>query len=126
MVDEIGGIRRIDQPVRIEAMGVPPKLISEFIGRVASGTESVSIAVMESPSGWSEPGQTPEFEEYSLVLAGELSVLTRSGATVVSAGQAVHAAAGHWVQYSTPGGEGARYVSVCVPAFTPDTVHRDD
>jgi ethanolamine utilization protein EutQ (cupin superfamily) len=118
-------VRRIDEPVRIEAAGVPPKLISEFVGRVATATDSVSIAVMESPTGWSEPGQTPDFDEYSLVLTGELVVRTRSETTAVAAGQAVHTPAGEWVQYSTPSAGGARYVSVCVPAFAPDTVHRD-
>jgi ethanolamine utilization protein EutQ (cupin superfamily) len=120
-----GEIRRIDKPVRIEAAGVPPKLISEFVGRVATATESVSIAVMESPTGWSEPGQTPDFDEYSLVLSGELLVRTKSETIAVAAGQVVQALAGNWVQYSTPAAGGARYVSVCVPAFSPDTVHRD-
>ncbi|MGO8875782.1 MAG: cupin domain-containing protein [Acidimicrobiales bacterium] len=120
-----GGVRHVEAPVRIEAAGLPPKLISEFIGRVATGNDSVSIAVMESPSGWSEPGQTPEFDEYSLVLDGALTVRQREGTIVVVVGEAVHAPAGTWVQYSTPSPAGARYVSVCVPAFTPESVHRD-
>lgn len=120
-----GGVRLVETPVRIEAAGVPAKLISEFVGRVATADDAVSIAVMESPSGWSEPGQTPEFDEYSLVLDGALTVRLREGAVVVTAGQAVHTPAGTWVQYSTPSPQGARYVSVCVPAFTPESVHRD-
>ncbi|HEV2361968.1 MAG TPA: hypothetical protein VGS21_09725 [Acidimicrobiales bacterium] len=115
----------ITDPIRIEAAGTPVKLISEFVGRVATGDSSVSIAVMESPEGWSEPGQTPDFDEYSLVLEGELHAETSEGTTAVTAGQAVHSPAGSWVRYSTPLPGGARYVSVCVPAFTPDTVHRD-
>jgi mannose-6-phosphate isomerase-like protein (cupin superfamily) len=110
----------------IEAVGVPPKRIAEYVGRVRTGTESVSVAVMESPSGWSEPGQRPEFDEYSIVLEGELRVETEEGSFGVTAGQAVEARAGEWVRYSTPGEGGARYVSVCVPAFSPATVHRDD
>jgi quercetin dioxygenase-like cupin family protein len=125
MTDRDRRVRRIDGPVRIEAAGVPPKLISEFVGRVATSTDSVSIAVMDSPTGWSEPGQTPDFDEYSLVLSGGLVVRTMSEATTVAAGQAVHAPAGEWVQYSTPSDGGARYVSVCLPAFSLDTVHRD-
>jgi quercetin dioxygenase-like cupin family protein len=118
--------RTITEPVRIEAAGTPPKLISEYIGRVASETDSVSVALMESPSGWSEPGQTPEFDEYTLVLDGELQVETRDGTTAVTAGQAIHAPAGAWVRYSSPAASGARYVAVCVPAFSPEAVHREE
>jgi mannose-6-phosphate isomerase-like protein (cupin superfamily) len=118
--------RRIDRATVIEAAGNKPKRIEEFVGRVNSATAGVSIARMKSPGGWQEPGQTPEFDEYSLVLAGTLRVETRSGALEVGAGQAVHAPAGEWVRYSTPGPEGAEYVAVCVPAFSPATVHRDD
>ncbi|HTL86404.1 MAG TPA: cupin [Acidimicrobiia bacterium] len=113
------------EPVVIEAAGTPTKLISEFVGRVASSTDSVSIAVMDSPAGWSEPGQTPEFDEYTLVLEGSLAVETRDGSVQVTAGQALHAPANEWVRYSTPDGA-ARYVSVCIPAFSPGNVHRDD
>jgi hypothetical protein len=119
------GPKLIDQPVSIQAAGIPPKTISEFIGAVASGDRAVSVAIMDSPSGWSEPGQTPEFDEYSVVLEGELHVESLAGVLTVAAGQAVHTPAGEWVRYGTPGAGGARYVSVCVPAFTPGTVHRD-
>ena len=118
-------VNHVTEPVRIEAAGTPTKLISEFVGRVASSSDSVSIAVMVSPSGWSEPGQTPEFDEYSLVLEGALTVETRDAVLVVGAGEAIHAPPGEWVRYSTPTEGGARYVSVCIPAFSPDTVHRD-
>ena len=115
----------IDKPKVIEAAGNKPKRIEEFIGRVASGTQSVSIARMKSPSGWVEPGQTPEFDEYTVVLAGMLRVTTRDGQLDVRAGQAVITPKGAWVQYSTPSPEGAEYIAVCVPAFAPETVHRD-
>jgi quercetin dioxygenase-like cupin family protein len=108
----------------IEAAGNLPKRIEEFVGLANSGTPGVSIARMKSPAGWQEPGQTPEFDEYSVVLSGTLRVETRSGALDVSAGQAVHAPAGEWVRYSTPAG--AEYVAVCLPAFSPATVHRDE
>jgi mannose-6-phosphate isomerase-like protein (cupin superfamily) len=119
-------VTRISEPVRIEAAGTPTKIISEFIGRVASSDESVSIAIMDSPSGWKEPGQTPAFDEFTVVLEGEFVVESRGEATTVAAGQAVHVPAGEWVRYSTPGADGARYVSVCMPAFSPETVHRDE
>ena len=120
------GPKLVVRPISIEAAGVPPKTISEFIGAVASGDEAVSVAIMNSPSGWSEPGQTPEFDEYSVVLDGELQVESLVGVLTVAAGQAVHTPAGEWVRYATPAPGGARYVSVCVPAFTPGTVHRDE
>ena len=113
----------IESPVRVEAAGEPPKLIDEFAGRVNTGDERVSIAHMRSPSGWVEPGQRPEFDEYTLVLGGMLRVEGEDGAIDVPAGQAVLVRGGEWVRYSTP--EGAEYVAVCVPAFSPDTVHRD-
>jgi ethanolamine utilization protein EutQ (cupin superfamily) len=116
----------IASPHRIEAVGRPPKTISEFVGNVSTRTSGVSVAVMDSPQGWSEPGQTPEFDEYSIVLAGELSAETTGGTVVAGAGQAILAPAGEWIRYSTPGPVGARYVSVCVPAFSPATVHRDE
>ncbi len=115
----------IEKPAVIAAAGTMPKKIEEFFGRVRSGTAGVSIARMTSPAGWQEPGQTPEFDEYSLVLAGTLRVETRAGVVAVTAGQAIHAPAGQWVRYSTPDPGGAVYVAVCVPAFSPATVHRD-
>jgi mannose-6-phosphate isomerase-like protein (cupin superfamily) len=115
--------RHIATPTRIEAAGNVPKIIEEFIGRVSSGTEQVSIARMQSPPGWAEPGQTPEFDEYTVVLEGALRVESGSGTMDVSAGQAVVTPAGEWVRYSSP--DGASYVAVCLPAFSPATVHRD-
>lgn len=113
----------IDKPTRVEAAGTKPKIIEEFIGRVNSKTESVSVAHMRSPAGWLEPGQIPEFDEYTIVLHGALRVTYRGGSMDVHPGQAVIAHHGEWVQYSTP--EGAEYIAVCVPAFSPATVHRD-
>ncbi|GAB4116939.1 MAG: hypothetical protein Kow001_17440 [Acidobacteriota bacterium] len=113
----------VPSPTVIAAAGEPPKRIEEFIGRVNSGTGGVSIARMQSPPGWSETGQCPEFDEYTVVLKGRVIVRSRQGTLEVGAGQAVMTAAGEWVQYSTP--EGAEYIAVCVPAFSPDTVHRD-
>jgi mannose-6-phosphate isomerase-like protein (cupin superfamily) len=114
----------IEDPVRVEAAGEPPKLIDEFAGRASNGEERVSVARMRSPAGWSEPGQRPEFDEYTVVLAGALHVETDDGKLEVTAGKAILTRAGEWVRYSTPGG--AEYVAVCLPAFSPDTVHRDD
>jgi mannose-6-phosphate isomerase-like protein (cupin superfamily) len=116
----------IDQPKIIPAAGNKPKIIEEFIGRVNSGTSAVSIARMKSPGGWLEPGQTPEFDEYTVVLRGTLRVTTKSGALDVHAGQAIIAHAGEWVQYGTPEADGAEYIAVCLPAFSPETVHRDE
>ena len=116
--------RLISSPSRIEAAGTPTKVIEEFVGRVNTQTESVSIARMQSPQGWSEPGQTPEFDEYTVVLRGALQVESREGTLVVSAGQAVITSAGEWVRYSTPDSD-AEYLAVCLPAFSPDTVRRD-
>ena len=116
----------IPAPTRIAAAGSKPKIIDEYIGRVNSGDSRLSIAHMRSPSGWVEPGQTPEFDEYTVVLRGKLRVAHKGGAVEVSAGQAVIAPAGEWVQYSTPGAEGAEYIAVCLPAFSPQTVHRDE
>jgi mannose-6-phosphate isomerase-like protein (cupin superfamily) len=115
----------IKAPTIIAAEGSRPKRIEEFIGRVNSGNEGVSIARMKSASGWEEPGQTPEFSEYTLVLSGMVRAETRTGTIDVQAGQALISPAGEWVRYSTPGTEGAEYVSVCLPGFSPDTVHRD-
>ena len=116
----------IPAPTRVEAAGNKPKLIDEYVGRVNTGEAAVSVAHMRSPSGWAEPGQTPEFDEYTLVLRGSLRVEHRGGSLDVRAGQAVLVRRGEWVRYSTPGGEGAEYVAVCLPAFSPETVHRDD
>lgn len=115
----------IAQPTRITAAGNKAKLIDEYIGRVNSQTASTSVAHMRSPSGWVEPGQTPEFDEFTLVLHGSLHVKHKDGELNVHAGQAVIAHAGEWVQYSTPDPEGAEYIAVCVPAFDMKTVHRD-
>lgn len=115
--------RLIEGPTVVAAVGTKPKRIEEFVGRVNTATPGVSIARMTSPAGWVEPGQRPEFDEYTLVLDGWLRVESESGVLDVRAGQAVHAAAGEWVRYSTP--EGASYVAVCLPAFSPGTVHRD-
>lgn len=113
----------IAQPTRVQAAGTKPKIIEEFVGRVNSQTEGVSVAHMRSPEGWVEPGQTPEFDEYTLVLKGFLRVTHKNGSLDVRPGQAVIAHRGEWVQYSTP--EGAEYIAICLPAFSPQTVHRD-
>lgn len=115
----------IQQPTIVQAAGNKPKIIEEFIGRVNSQTDSVSVARMKSPSGWIEPGQTPEFDEYTIVLRGTLRVTTTNGTIDVNPGEAVIAHRGEWVQYSTPGADGAEYVAICLPAFSMDTVHRD-
>jgi mannose-6-phosphate isomerase-like protein (cupin superfamily) len=115
----------IAQPTVIQAAGHPPKRIEEYAGRVNSGHTAVSVARMISPSGWEEPGQRPEFEEVTLVLRGTLRVEHEGGQLEVRAGQAVVTRPGEWVRYSTPGPEGAEYVAVCLPAFSPATVHRD-
>ncbi len=116
----------IPAPHVLPAEGDPPKLISEFVGRQATGNSQVSIAMMDSPCGWSEPRQRPEFDEYTVVVEGALMVDTDEGSFTVPAGQAVHAPAGQWVRYSTPAEGGARYLAVCLPAFSPATVHRDE
>lgn len=116
----------IESPTIVEAAGNKPKEIQEFVGRVNSDTSDLSIARMKSPAGWIEPGQTPEFDEYTIVLRGTLRVETRERTFDVPAGQAIIVSAGEWVKYSTPGDEGAEYIAVCRPAFSPDTVHRDE
>jgi len=116
----------VAQPTRIRAAGNKPKLIDEYVGRVNTKTTSVSVAHMHSPQGWLEPGQTPEFEELTIVLKGTIVVKHKDGEIEVKAGQAVIAHPGEWIQYSTPDPEGAEYIAVCLPAFSPDTVHRDD
>ena len=115
----------VPSPTRIVAAGNLPKAIDEYIGRVNSETTAVSVAHMRSPCGWVEPGQTPAFDEYTVVLAGMLRVRHTGGTIDVSAGESVIARRGEWVQYSSPGPEGAEYIAVCVPAFSPETVHRD-
>jgi mannose-6-phosphate isomerase-like protein (cupin superfamily) len=114
----------IQNPSRVEAAGTKPKLIDEYVGRVNTGEERVSVAHMRSPDGWVEPGQRPDFDEYTVVLEGSLQVEHEDGSLDVEAGQAVLVRAGEWVRYSTP--QGASYVAVCLPAFSPDTVHRDE
>ena len=115
--------RLIAQPTIIKSAGNKPKQIEEYAGRVNSGHHAISVARMRSPAGWQEPGQRPEFEEVTLVLSGSVRVEYDGGELVVNAGQAVVASPGEWVRYSTP--NGAEYVAVCMPAFSPDTVHRD-
>ena len=115
----------ISNPTRITAAGNKPKLIDEYIGRVNSAESRLSVAHMRSPSGWVEPGQTPAFDEFTVVLKGTLRVTHKNGALDVNAGQAVVTRAGEWVQYSTPLADGAEYIAVCLPAFSPQIVHRD-
>jgi mannose-6-phosphate isomerase-like protein (cupin superfamily) len=116
----------IPAPTIIKAAGNKPKIIEEYIGHVNSKTSAVSIAKMTSPGGWVEPGQRPAFDEYTVVLRGVLHVKTETGSLEVKAGQAIITHKGEWIQYSTPGADGAEYVAVCLPAFTPDSVHRDE
>lgn len=114
----------IERPTRVQAAGSLPKTIDEYIGRVNSREDRVSVAHMRSPAGWEEPGQTPEFEEYTIVLRGKLQVRHKDGVCEVHAGQAIVVHAGEWIQYSTPE-EGTEYIAICLPAFSPATVHRD-
>jgi mannose-6-phosphate isomerase-like protein (cupin superfamily) len=116
----------IREPVVVKAVGNKLKIIEEFIGRINSKTTEISVARMKSPAGWVEPGQTPEFDEYTIVLRGLLRVKSKDGNTLeIKAGQAVVVNRGEWIQYSTPEKEGAEYIAVCIPAFSPDIVHRD-
>lgn len=115
----------VPQPTRVQAAGNKPKLIDEYIGRVNSKTDAVSVAHMRSPQGWQEPGQAPEFDEFTVVLKGRLRVEHKGGSMEVEAGQAVIAHRGEWVRYSTPHEGGAEYIAVCLPAFSMETVHRD-
>ena len=115
----------ISCPSRVTAVGNKPKLIDEYVGRVNSGTSAVSVARMQSPGGWEEPGQRPEFDEFTVVLKGLLQVEYEGGSLAVRAGQAVITNKGEWVRYSTPEPDGAEYFAICLPAFSPDTVHRD-
>ncbi len=117
--------KHITKPTTIKAAGNKPKIIEEFVGRVNSQTTDTSIARMRSPSGWIEPGQTPEFDEYSIVLRGMLRAETRGQTIDARAGEAILISRGEWVRYSTPGDEGAEYIAICIPAFSPQTVHRD-
>lgn len=119
-------VKFIEGPTRLMAAGNVPKVIEEFVGQLNTGDSAVSIARMISPGGWDEPGQTPEFDEYSVVLRGTLRVASEEGTVDVGPGQAVHAPRDHWVRYSTPDADGAEYIAVCIPAFSPDTVHRDE
>ena len=115
----------VSAPRVVEAAGNKPKRIEEYVGRLSLGEGRVSVARMKSPGGWIEPGQTPEFDEFTVVLRGRLRVVSKEGALDVDAGQAVVVRAGEWVQYSTPDPAGAEYIAVCLPAFSPDIVHRD-
>ena len=116
----------IPKPARVAAAGTKPKLIDDYVGRVNSATTGLSVAHMRSPAGWIEPGQTPDFDEYTVVLHGMLKVENRGESLEVRAGQAVLAPRGEWVRYSTPDPEGAEYIAVCAPAFTLDAAHRDN
>jgi quercetin dioxygenase-like cupin family protein len=116
----------IATPTRIESAGSRPKIIEEFVGLVNTKTPGLSVAHMRSPEGWEEPGQTPDFDEYTVVLRGKLRVQHSSGEMDVAAGQAVLAHRGEWVRYSTPFTDGAEYIALCLPAFSPETVHRDE
>lgn len=115
----------IESPTMLVAAGNPPKQIAEYVGRMNTNTATLSIARMVSPGGWEEPGQTPEFDEYTVVLRGMVSVITRTGVIEVKAGQAFFAAAGDWVRYATPNDDGAEYIAICLPAFSPQNVHRE-
>ena len=115
----------IESPTMITAAGSPPKRIAEYVGRLNTGSVTISVARMVSPGGWQEPGQTPEFDEYSLVLRGSVRIETRAGVTNVTAGQAFFASKGEWVRYTTPEESGAEYIVICVPAFSSEAVHRD-
>jgi len=119
-------IKKISNPTIIEAAGNKPKIIEEYVGRVNSQTEDLSLARMKSPGGWTEPGQKPEFNEYTLVLHGLLRVRTEKEIIDVAAGEAIMVTAGEWIQYSTPEAVGAEYIAVCLPAFADEIVHRDD
>ena len=125
MTDSPVGPTLITAPTRVQSAGNKPKLIDEYVGRVNSDTPAISVAHMRSPGGWQEPGQTPEFDEFTIVLAGRLRVEHSGGELEVLAGQAVIARRGEWVRYSTPEAEGAEYVAICLPAFTPQAANRD-
>jgi mannose-6-phosphate isomerase-like protein (cupin superfamily) len=118
--------RKIEAPTVVPAVGTKPKIIEEYIGRVNSAHQDLSVAVMRSPGGWVEPGQRPDFDEITVVLAGMLQVEYDGGMMEIRAGQAVVTAKGEWIRYSTPESDGAHYFAICTPAFSPETVHRDD
>ena len=118
-------VRMVEKPILIRAHGEPPKAIEEYFGLANTDSAAISVARMISPGGWSEPGQTPEFDEYTVVLSGELTVETRDATLQIGAGQAISVSAGEWVRYSTPNPHGAEYIAVCVPAYSMETVHRD-
>jgi mannose-6-phosphate isomerase-like protein (cupin superfamily) len=122
----MGKMIKLEKPTIIQSAGNKPKRIEEFIGRVNSETDELSVARMKSPSGWTEPGQRPQFNEYTVVLKGMLRVTTEERTADVHAGESVIVPSGEWVQYSTPGSEGAEYIAVCSPAFSPEIVHRDE
>ena len=117
---------KLNSPTIIESVGNKPKIIQEYIGLINSKTNDVSIAHMQSPGGWQEPGQRPDFDEYTIVLDGSLKVETENNTLFVNKGEAIIAYAGEWVRYSTPDVKGAKYIAVCMPAFTPETVNRDE
>lgn len=117
---------KIEAPSVVPAVGTKPKIIEEFVGRVNTGHPNVSVARMQSPGGWTEPGQRPDFDEITVVLRGTLHVEHEGGVMEVHAGQAVVTSKGEWIRYSTPGADGAEYVAICLPAFSPETVHRDE
>jgi len=119
-------VQRIPAPTTIESAGNMPKVIEEFVGRVNTGDAAVSIARMRSPAGWEEPAQTPEFDEYTVVLAGLLVVEHEGGSLEIRPGEAVHSGQGEWVRYSSPEPGGAEYIAVCLPAFSPDSVNRHE
>ena len=119
-------IQKIDKPSIIEAAGTGHKIIREYFGRVNSNTSEVSIAKMDSPQGWEEPGQCPKFNEYTIVLRGKIRIMTKSGEVIVKEGEGILTSAGEWVQYSTPFEGGAEYIAICLPAFSPDIVNRDN
>jgi mannose-6-phosphate isomerase-like protein (cupin superfamily) len=116
----------IGEPSRVAAAGEPPKLIDEYVGKASTGEPRLSVARMRSPAGWSEPGQRPEFDEFTIVLRGALVVESDSGQMTVQAGQGIHTRPGEWVRYSSPAADGAEYIAVCLPAFAPGIVHRDE
>jgi ethanolamine utilization protein EutQ (cupin superfamily) len=118
-------IKTVRKPTVIKSAGNKPKLIEEFFGLINTGDKSVSIARMNSPAGWTEPGQTPDFDEFTLVLKGKLAVTTTEGEIIVTENQGIHVPRAQWVRYSTPSDEGAEYIAICLPAFSPDTVNRD-
>ena len=117
-------MKKISSPSIIESAGNKPKVIEEYVGRVNSGTNSISIAKMSSPTGWKEPGQKPQFDEYTIVLRGTLKVESRKETLIIKEGEAVIVNSGEWIRYSTPN-EGAEYIAICLPAFSLDTVNRD-